>query len=93
MARQTSAFSLAEKFEKYKNKKNVKIFVKAKPNAKENKVEETGPARFTVAVKEPPKEGRANAAIAKTLAEHFKVPTSKIRLVSGFSSRNKIFEI
>jgi len=71
----------------------VKIFVKAKPNAKENKVEETGPARFTVAVKEPPKEGRANAAIAKTLAEHFKVPTSKIRLVSGFSSRNKIFEI
>ena len=71
----------------------MRIFVKAKPNAKETKVEETGPAHFTVSVKEPPKEGRANAAIAKALAAYFKVPASNVRLVSGFSSKIKIFEI
>jgi len=71
----------------------MKIFVRAQPNSKNEKIEKADEAHFTVAVKEPPREGRANAAIAKTLAEHFKVPTSKIRLVSGFSSRNKIFEI
>lgn len=71
----------------------MKIFVKAKPNSKEEKIERTDDAHFTVAVKEPPKEGKANAAIAKLLAGRFKVPVSQVRLVSGFSSKNKIFEI
>ncbi len=68
----------------------VRIFVKAKPNAKEERVEKIDDTHFVVAVKEPPKQGRANAAIAHALIEYFKKP---VRLVSGFSSRQKIFEI
>jgi hypothetical protein len=69
------------------------ISVKAKPGAREEKVEKIDETSFTVSVKEPPVQGRANAAIAKALAEYFKVSKSQVRLVTGFSSKQKIFEI
>jgi uncharacterized protein YggU (UPF0235/DUF167 family) len=46
-----------------------------------------------VRVKEKAEEGRANNAVIKVLANHFKVDESKIRLIKGFKERNKIFEI
>lgn len=48
---------------------------------------------FKVSVKEPPIQGKANVAIAKALAEYFKVSNSQIKLVSGLSSKQKVFEI
>lgn len=71
----------------------MKIFVKAKPNAKEEKVEKISETNFVVAVKEPPVQGKANAAIAKALAAHFGIALSCVRLVSGFSSKQKVFDI
>lgn len=71
----------------------MKIFVKAKPNAKKEKVEKIDEAHFVVAVKEPPIKGRANIAVQKALAEYFKISLSQVILVSGFSSKHKIFEI
>lgn len=71
----------------------MRITVRAKPNAKEERVEEVGPQEFTVAVKEPPREGKANAAIIRALAEHFGVPSSRVRLVAGFASRQKTFDV
>ncbi|PIR05976.1 hypothetical protein COY65_00265 [Candidatus Jorgensenbacteria bacterium CG_4_10_14_0_8_um_filter_39_13] len=71
----------------------MKIFIKAKPNSKKGFVVKVSETNLIVAVKEPPVKGRANAAIQKALAEYFKVSLSRIVLVSGFSSKNKIFEI
>lgn len=71
----------------------MKIFVKAKPLAKEEKIEKVNEMSFIVAVKEPPVKGKANKAIAKRLAEYFNVPSSRVVLISGFSSKNKVFEI
>jgi len=71
----------------------MRITVRAKPNAKEERVEEIGPQDFTVAVKEPPREGRANVAIARALAEHFSVRAAQVRLVAGFASRQKVFDV
>ncbi len=71
----------------------MKIFVKAKPAAKEEKVEKIDETNFVVSVKEPPVQGRANAAISKALAEYFKVSNSQVKLISGFSSKQKVFEI
>jgi hypothetical protein len=71
----------------------MKIFVKAKPAAKEEKVEKIGESNFVVSVKEPPVQGRANAAISKALAEYFRVSSSQVKLISGFSSKQKVFEI
>lgn len=73
--------------------KKMKIFVKAKPKAREDKLEDLGGNTFKISVKEPPEKGRANQAIAKALSEYFKTPFYRISLVSGFSSRDKIFEI
>ena len=56
-------------------------------------MEKVSEANLIVAVREPPVKGRANAAIQKALAEYFKVSASQVVLVSGFSSKNKIFEI
>ncbi|MBU0540632.1 DUF167 domain-containing protein [Patescibacteria group bacterium] len=71
----------------------MKIFVKAKPAAKEtcvNKIDET---HFSVSVKEPPRNGLANQAILRALSDHFNVPLSSVRMVSGFASKQKIFEV
>jgi uncharacterized protein (TIGR00251 family) len=71
----------------------MKIFVKAKPNANEEKIEKIDESNFSISVKEPPVQGRANAAIISALAEYFKISKSQVRLISGFSSKQKIFEI
>lgn len=71
----------------------MKIFVKAKPNAKIKKIEQIDETHFIVAVKELSKEGKANAAIVKALAVYFGIVPSAVRLVSGFSAKRKVFEI
>jgi uncharacterized protein (TIGR00251 family) len=75
----------------------MKIRVKAKPGAREEKVEklpsEGTEMTFTVAVKEPPVQGKANKAIEKALAKYFGVPEFKVVIVSGHTSRQKIVEI
>jgi len=85
----------------------MKIFVKAKPGAKDERVEPP-PSKlwltkennmsenkewFTVWVKEPPVQGKANSAIIKVLAEYFKVSKSQVKLISGLSAKQKVFEI
>ena len=71
----------------------MKIFVHAKPNAREDKIEKIDAMHYAVAVTALPVKGAANRAVAHLLAEHFGVAPSRVRLVSGFSSRQKIFEI
>jgi uncharacterized protein (TIGR00251 family) len=71
----------------------MKIFVKAKPNAKEEKVEKIDDSNYTVSVKEPPVKGKANKAIRNALAVYFKTGSSRVKIVAGHTSRNKIIEI
>lgn len=86
----------------------MKIIVKAKPNAKEEKVKKMSQPTlgfealrqaqdkeeiYEVSVKEPPINGRANAAIARALAEHFGIAPSLVRLISGQTSKRKVFEL
>ncbi|MFH1193139.1 MAG: DUF167 domain-containing protein [Candidatus Jorgensenbacteria bacterium] len=71
----------------------MKIFVRAKPGAREERVEKTDDSHFTVSVTEPPREGKANAAIVAALAAHLNVPQWRVSIVAGRTSRNKIVEI
>lgn len=71
----------------------MKIFVKAKPGHRENKVEQVDATHFVVAVTEQPIDGKASRAIEKLLAEHFKKAPSLVRIVSGWNSKNKVVEI
>jgi uncharacterized protein YggU (UPF0235/DUF167 family) len=71
----------------------MRIFVRVKTNAKNPKVEKVDETHFGVSVKESPKENKANLAVLKALADYFKVSISRIRIVFGATSRNKIIEI
>jgi len=70
----------------------MKIQVKVKPSSKTEEVSQEGHS-FIVKIKEPPKEGKANQAVVKLLAEHFGIPQSRVRILSGFRSRNKVVEV
>jgi len=70
----------------------MKIQVKVKPNSKTDEVSQEGDS-FIVKVKEPPKEGKANQAVIKLLAQYFGVPQSQVRILSGLRSRNKVIEV
>jgi len=70
----------------------MKIQVKVKPNSKTEELSREENS-FIIKVKEPPKEGKANQAVIKLLAEHFGVPQSRVRILSGFRSKNKIIEV
>lgn len=71
----------------------MKINVKAKPSAREEKVEKIDETNFIVSVTEPPEKGRANDAIRNALAVYFKTGSSRVKIVSGYSSRSKVIEI
>jgi len=71
----------------------MRINVKAKPNAKEEKIEKIDDNNFVVSVKEKPEKGKANDAIRNALAVYFKIASARVKIVSGYSSRNKIVEI
>lgn len=71
----------------------MKIFVKAKANAKKEQVETVDATHFVVQVKESPIQGKANRAIMNVLAKYFNIAPSRIKIVSGSSSKQKILEI
>ncbi len=71
----------------------MRLNIKAKPAAVKNKVEKIDDSTFVVSVTEPPIQGRANRMILKVLSDYFKVPINNIRIVSGYTSRQKIIEI
>ncbi|MDO8570943.1 MAG: DUF167 domain-containing protein [Candidatus Daviesbacteria bacterium] len=78
----------------------MKIFVKVKLKAREEKVKIANPKlfennenHFEVFVKEPPLEGRANTRVIELISEYFKVAPSKVKIIQGFKSREKVLEI
>jgi len=71
----------------------MKITVKANPDSYNDKVEKISETRFAVETREPPINGRANQAIIRLLADYFKIPAYKIRLIKGAREKSKIFEI
>lgn len=71
----------------------MKIFVRVKPKVKKEKVEKIDDVHFKVSVKEPPEKGQANRAVIKAFADYFNIPSSRINIVSGFKSKEKILEI
>ncbi len=83
------------KIEKGRKKlnRNMKIFISAKPASREDRVEKIDETHFTVRVTEPPVQGRANRAITKLLAEYFGTSVSNIKIISGFTSKQKIVEV
>ena len=70
----------------------MRLFISVKSRAKQQKIERIDASHFRVAVKEVPKEGKANEAILRALAEFFHLPSSRFSIVSGHTSKNKVIE-
>jgi uncharacterized protein YggU (UPF0235/DUF167 family) len=71
----------------------VKITIIAHPNSKKQRVEEDLLGALHVYVNAFPLEGRANKAIVRVLAKHFKVNRNCVLFISGTKSKSKTFEI
>lgn len=71
----------------------MRIEVRVKPNAKEDRVEKTGDNMFSVRVKAKPVKNKATEAVIKALADYFGAPKSRVHLIKGQTSKYKIFEI
>ena len=71
----------------------MKISVKVKPQAKEDRIEKIGENEFSILVKAKALKGKANQAVIKILSDYFDMPQSKIILLKGEKSKNKVFSI
>ncbi len=71
----------------------MRLTVKVKPNAAKNELKKITEDFYEVKVSVPPEKGKANERVIELLSEYFKVPKSKIVLISGITYREKIFEI
>ncbi len=73
----------------------VTLAVHAQPGAKKTAIVgvygEGAAGKLKIAVQAPPIEGRANETLIAFLARTFDLPKSAIELVSGESSRSKVF--
>jgi hypothetical protein len=49
--------------------------------------------KILAGLKSKPEKGEANKELIKKLAEHFNIHSSRVRILSGFKSKNKIVEI
>ena len=71
----------------------MKISVLVHPNSKNPRIEEDLTKTIHVYVHAPPLEGKANRAVVEALADFFKTKKSKVVLLRGERSKNKMFEI
>ncbi|WP_457601619.1 DUF167 domain-containing protein [Hydrogenivirga sp.] len=69
------------------------VNVRVKPGSRKEKVVEVSEDRLEVRVSAPPEKGKANERLIELLAKHFKVPKSKVKIVRGKTSREKLVEI
>lgn len=70
----------------------MKIKIKVTPKAKVNKVikKNSGYHIYTTA---PPDKNKANQSIIKLLSKELNIPKSKITIIQGQKSRNKIISL
>ncbi len=69
------------------------IRVYVTPNAREARVVRVSEDYLEVKVDERAVGGRANKRLLEILAEHFKVPKSRITILNGTKTRNKTIQV
>lgn len=67
---------------------SVKLHSKLAP-----KVIETAPGELTVHINAKPHDGEANKELIKLISKHFKAPKTKIKILTGEKSRQKVLDI
>lgn len=72
----------------------MKITVTVKPGSKKGPLVQPGlMGELLVYVREPALEGQANRAVVEQLADYYDVPKTRVKLISGLTSKHKVFTI
>ena len=71
----------------------MRLLVKVKANAKEERVERLEAGGWLISVKARATEGRANAAVVDCLSRYLDIAKSRITIIKGHKSRNKVIEV
>jgi len=71
------------------------MYIKARVSAgmKKESFVEKSPDTVHIAVKEKAERNMANQRVIELVAGHFKVPKSKVRIISGHQSPSKILSV
>jgi uncharacterized protein (TIGR00251 family) len=69
------------------------MWVKVKPQAKEESVKPLPDGGYQVSCHAPRHDGKANQALIELLARYFSVPKSTIKIFRGNSARKKLIQI
>ena len=72
---------------------SVTFKVRVQPKASRNRVEGYLKGKVRVWVTAPPQDGKANAAVVSLLAETLGVAKSRVRIVRGLTSRDKLVSV
>jgi uncharacterized protein (TIGR00251 family) len=68
------------------------ISVRLQPKSSQNRLEQDGET-YKAWVSAPPVDGAANEALIKLVAKHFGVAPSRVDIVRGHTSRDKVLEV
>lgn len=68
----------------------MKIKIKVHANSSNEKIDKLNDLEYEIWIKEKPIDGKANAYLEKFLKKYFR---KDIKMISGFNSRIKFFEI
>ncbi|UCH12674.1 MAG: DUF167 domain-containing protein [Candidatus Omnitrophota bacterium] len=71
----------------------MRIRVRAQPRSSQQKIIKNEDGSLKVYLKVSPVAGRANKELCKLIAEFYKVKKSAVKIITGYTSRNKIIEI
>ncbi|MEW5900392.1 MAG: DUF167 domain-containing protein [Acidobacteriota bacterium] len=69
------------------------VTVRVHPHSRHAKVEELGPRELKVHALAPAEKGAANREVLSSLAAHFGVPVSQVRIIRGERSRLKLVAV
>lgn len=66
------------------------IHVKVSASARKESFRQKSEDHFEISVKEKTEQNMANNSVLELVAEHFKVPKNKVRIINGHHSPSKL---
>jgi uncharacterized protein (TIGR00251 family) len=74
-------------------KKTISLSVKVHPRSRKQEVIKLGESTYKIHVTSAPSKGEANHEVCKLLANFLGVPVSKVTIIRGQKSRNKLIAV
>jgi len=76
-----------------KDKEGIILTVTVRPRARQQKIEKINTNEYKVSVLSPPIRGKANQEVVKLLASYFNLSPSKVKIIKGEKSRQKLIRL